>query len=121
VEIDDAVAVLDDRAGRRAGLETARVGAVHAAVLADQPLQLALLHLHLGVAHHGPGVLVEIARIVVDARIAADFVAQVVPFHARRLAGLAADALGDVDQLGHFHGLAHARRGRGGGGAALDV
>src|SRR5690606_32437111 len=35
-EIDDAVAVLDDGARRRAGLEAARILAVHAAILADQ-------------------------------------------------------------------------------------
>ena len=42
----------------------------------------------------------QIARIVVDADVGADLVAQVVPFHAGDLAGLAADALGDVDELG---------------------
>ena len=32
----------------------------------------------------------------------ADFAAQVVPFHAGRLARLAADAARDVDELGDF-------------------
>ncbi len=36
-EVDDAVRVLNDRAGRGAGLETARILAMHATVLADQP------------------------------------------------------------------------------------
>ena len=40
-EIDDAVGVLHDRARRRAGLEAARIGAMHAAVLADQPFEIA--------------------------------------------------------------------------------
>ena len=53
VEIDDAVGVPDDGTGGRAGLEAPRVGAMHAAVLADQPLQFALLF-DFGVAHHGP-------------------------------------------------------------------
>src|ERR1700734_1749810 len=34
-EVDDAVGVLHDRAGRRAGLEAARILAVHAAILAE--------------------------------------------------------------------------------------
>src|SRR5690606_35808705 len=38
VEVDDAVVVLHDGARRRTGLEAARVFAMHAAVLADQPL-----------------------------------------------------------------------------------
>src|SRR5690606_32412737 len=41
VEIDDPVVVLDDGAGCRAGLQAARILAVHAAVLADQPLEVA--------------------------------------------------------------------------------
>src|SRR5690606_36214809 len=45
VEIHDAVGVLDDRARCRAGLEAARVVAVHAAVLADQPLEVAIVAL----------------------------------------------------------------------------
>ena len=47
----------------------------------------------------------EVARVVVDAVVVADLVAQVVPLHARDLAGLAADALGDVDQLGDLRRL----------------
>src|SRR3569832_1850402 len=112
VEIHDAVRILDDGARRRAGLEAARVIAVHAAVLADQPFQTSLLHLHFGEAHHGPGLVGEVARVVVEADVGADLVAQVVPFHARRLAGLAADALGDGDQLGDVNGVAHTRRRR---------
>src|SRR5690606_10871945 len=42
-EVDDAVGVLHDRARLRTGLEAARVFAMHAAVLADQPLQAAAL------------------------------------------------------------------------------
>src|ERR1700716_2261176 len=54
VEIDDAVGVLHDRAGRGAGLQTTRVLAVHAPVLADEPLQIALVILHFGKPHQGP-------------------------------------------------------------------
>src|ERR1700678_357715 len=42
-EVDDAVGVLHDCAGRGAGLEAARILAVHAAVLADQPFEIALV------------------------------------------------------------------------------
>src|SRR5688500_18287810 len=41
VEIHDAVVVLDDGSWRRAGLETARVLAVHTAVFANQPFEVA--------------------------------------------------------------------------------
>src|SRR4029077_14630641 len=94
VKVHDAVRVLHDGARRRAGLQAPRVGAVHAAVLADQPFQIALGVLVFGEAHQGPGLAGQIARVVIDAGVAADLVAQVVPFHARDLAGLAANALG---------------------------
>ena len=67
-EVDDAVGVLDDRARRRAGLEAARVVAVHAAVLADQPLEVAVLGFDLEEAHHGPRVGRQVARVVVARR-----------------------------------------------------
>src|SRR5262249_10608593 len=105
VEVDDAIRVLHDRAGRGACLEAARIGAVHAPVLADQPLEFAL-GLDLEESHHGPGVLAQVARVVVGPGVRADRVAQVVPFHARALARLAADALADVDQLGELDRLA---------------
>jgi len=50
-EVDDAVGVLHDRPRRRAGFQAARVLAVHAAVLADQPLEIALLILPFGETH----------------------------------------------------------------------
>src|SRR3979490_3110873 len=93
LEIDDAVGVLHDRARRRTGLETAGIFTVHAAVLADQPFQVALRILVLGEAHQGPRVLPKIVRFVVVPGAGADIVAQVIPFHAGDLAGLAADAL----------------------------
>ena len=120
VEVDDAVGVLDDGARGRAGLEAARVAAVHAAVLADQPLQPALLF-HFGEAHHGPRLGRQVDGVVVHPVVDADLVADVVPLHAGRLAGLAADAGGYVDQLRHLRGLAHRGCRSGGRRALLDV
>ena len=102
-EVDDAVGVLHDGAGRRAGLEAARILAMHAAVLADQPLEVAGLGvLPLREAHEREHVGRQVVRIVVDPHVDAHLLAHVVPFQARRLAGLAADALRRVDQLHHL-------------------
>src|SRR5262249_42188183 len=56
-EVHDTVRILHDRAGRRAGLEAARVGAMHAAVLADQKFEILLFRIPpFGEAHHGEAV-----------------------------------------------------------------
>jgi hypothetical protein len=94
---------------------------VHAAVLADQPLEVAGVGFVLGEAHQGPGFGAQVLRVVVGAVVVADLVAQLVPFRAGDLAGLAADALGGVDQLGDFLLIAHRGRHRGGGRAGNDV
>src|ERR1700719_1341770 len=122
-KVPDTVRVLRDRAGRRARFQAPRVDAVHAAVLADQPFEIALGVLVFGKAHQRPGRAGDVARVVVDADIAADVVAQIVPFHARDLACLAADALGRVDELGDRAGirLPHARRRRGSRRTPYDV
>src|SRR5512146_450624 len=65
LEIDDPVRVLNDCARRRTRLEAPRVLAVHAAVLADQPLEVAARVLVFGEAHDGPGLIREIGRIIV--------------------------------------------------------
>ena len=101
-EIDDAVGMLHDCARRRTCLEAAGVLAVHAAVLADQPLQIALLILPFGEPHHRPCAGIQIERIVVGPLEIADLAAKVVPLHAGGLARLAADAARHVDQLCDF-------------------
>src|SRR6202011_1798015 len=123
LEIDDAVGVLHDRTRRRTGLETAGIFAVHAAVLADQPFQVALGIFVLGETHQGPRVLAQILRVVVVTGAGADLIAQIIPFHAGDLAGLAADALGRVDELRHLTGVrpAHFGLGTSGRRAADDV
>ena len=110
LEVDDAVRVLHDRAGRRARPQAARVGAVHAAVLHDEPLQALARELLLVEPHHRPGAVGEVDGVVVAAVVHADVVAHVVPLHARDLAGLAADALRDVDELRDLERLPHLRR-----------
>ena len=77
---------------------------MHAAVLADQPLEVAGLGvLPLREPHQREHVRRQVVRVVVDPDVDADRLAHVVPFQARRLAGLAADALRRVDQLHHLH------------------
>src|SRR6185437_14016249 len=101
LEIHDAVGVLHDGAGGRAGLEAALVGAVHAAVLADQPFEIPFGILVLREAHQCPRAVGQVCGILVAAEVAADLIPQIVPLHARDLTGLAADALGGVDELRH--------------------
>src|ERR1700677_1738819 len=98
-EVHDAIGVLHDRAGRRARLQTARILAMHATVLPDQPFQIALVVLPLGEAHQRPYIRAQIERIVVGSLEVPDLLPQVVPLHAGRLAALAADAAADVHQL----------------------
>jgi len=77
---------------------------MHAAILADQPFQLARLVIFILVeAHQCPGVCREFARIVIDAHVLADFVAQIIPLAASHLTGLAANTGSDIDQLGNLH------------------
>src|SRR5690606_24860309 len=121
---DDAVVVLDDGPRRRTGLQAARVFAVHAAVLADQPFEVAGGVLVFGEPHDRPGLIGHVGGVVVHPDVAADFVAQVVPFHAGHLTGLAAYAFGGVDQFGDAAADDLATRPggrRGGGGASFDI
>ena len=102
IEIDDAVGVLDDRAVRGARAQATRILAVHALVLAHRPHQRPVVF----------RVLVELDQVpvvprrrrhrlvrVVERRLGER---HVVPFDARDLARLAADARGGVDVLAHL-------------------
>src|SRR5438067_6207174 len=99
VEVHDTVRVLHDGAGRRARLQASRIRAMHAAVLADQPLEIPLGILVLRKTHHRPGRVGQVGRVVIYTDVGADLVAKIVPLHAGDLAGLAADAFGGVDEL----------------------
>ena len=112
LKVDDTVSVLHDGARRRAGFQTAGIGAVHTAILADQPFQSAIL-LNLREAHHRPGFGVEIGRIVVNADIVPNLGANIVPLRAGDLTAFTADTGGNVDQLGDLLPvIARLRRGR---------
>src|SRR6516164_2759329 len=82
---------------------------MHAAVLADQPLEIALVILPFGKTHQGPGAGIEIGRIVVGPFEVPDIGPHIVPLHTGGLTRLAADATTDIDQLGHL-GLMIAHR-----------
>src|SRR5215831_4514378 len=114
-EVHDTIRILHDRAGRRAGLQAARVSAVHAAVLADQKFEILGFRVYpFGEAHHRETVRRQIERIVVHAVIDPDLLDHVIPFKTRDLAGLAADALRHIDQLGDLRELPRRRRNVGG-------
>src|SRR5690606_21941460 len=87
----------------------------------DQPLQVAVVALVLGEAHQGPGLGGEVLGVIVGAVVVADLVTQFVPLRTCHLTGLAANALGGVDQFGDFLLLAYRRRYGGGGRAGDDV
>src|SRR6476661_1190574 len=101
IEVDDAVAVLDDCAIGRARAKTSGVLAVHALILAHRPHQRPVV----------ARVLVELDQVpevprrrrhrlirVVERRVCEW---HVVPFDTRDLAGFAADARGHIDVLAH--------------------
>ncbi len=91
-EINDAIRVLHDCTGSRTGLEAARIFAVHATILADQPLEIIRLRVNpFTEAHDGEARGCEVPRIVVNPAVHANFFSQVVPFQAGDLTGLTAD------------------------------
>ena len=111
LKIHDAVRVLDNRAVRGAGGQAARLGAVHALVLAHEPLESAVIAF----------VLVELDEVpVVPARFRHGLVSivedgfgegQLIPLDASDLAGLAADAGGRVHELAYDFFALRARAG----------
>src|SRR5262249_41414316 len=99
LEIDDAVLVLDDRAVGGAGCETARIGAVHALILAHEPGERAVVArmfrgLDQGslISRRRPHGLVSVVEDCLGER-------QFVPLEAGHFARLTADAGGGIDQF----------------------
>jgi len=101
-EVDDPVLVLHDCTGCRAGFQATRILTMHAAILADQPFQIAFIILPLGEAHQRPGAWIQIHGIVIGSLEISNLVSQIVPFHAGGLTCLATDASSDIDQLCHL-------------------
>ena len=123
IHVHDPVGVLDDRARCGAGLEASRLGAVHALVLAHEPHQPALDFAFVE-ADEIPEAGVERRHRLVGTDLLRRERRQVIPFLARNLAGLAADAGGRVDVLGDRGHASHARGAspdRGGGAADLEA
>ncbi len=87
------------------------VGAVHALVLAHQPVQRAVL-LVLAEPDQVPDVRRHVGQRLVGPHLHGGFRRQIVPLLAGHLAGLAADARRGVDELGDRRHDADARRGR---------
>src|SRR6185295_9742441 len=110
VHVDDAVGVLDDRARRRAGLEAARIRAVHALVLAHQPVE-APIHVHFVELDQVPDVRGHGGERLVAPVLDRLGVRKIVPLLARHLAGLAPDAGGGIDELADHGQLAQCRAG----------
>src|SRR5690606_2813612 len=106
-EIDNTVGVLDNGAWGRTCLQAARILTVHAAVLADEPLEVAFFGLDLVELHDCPGLRGKVDGVIVNADILADLVAQVVPVHTGDLTRLTADTDRLVNELRHFGALAY--------------
>src|ERR1041384_88345 len=92
-------------------------GGGQAGVLADEPGQIAALELDLVEPHEVPGRGGQVGVALVAAEVRRVVGRQVVPLLAGHLAGLAADAEVDVDELGDLGGVAadagrRRRRGR---------
>ena len=98
VEVDDAVLVLHDRAGGRARVQAARLFAVKARVLLDQPLDITP-DLDLVEAHEQPGIWAEVTVALHTPKIFRWLDTEFVPLLTRDLASLTTDAARDVDQL----------------------
>src|ERR1043165_8255800 len=99
LEVDDAVRVLDDRAVGRARAQAARILAVHALILAHQPLQHAVLALVLVELDQVPEIPLRFRHRLIGVVEGRRLEWIAVPFDARDFARLAADAGGDVDVL----------------------
>src|SRR5205823_519494 len=112
IEIDDAVRVLDDGAGRGARAQATRIDAVHALILGHEPHRLPVLF-GLVELDQVPEAVRQIGKGLVGPGKVTDGELLVVPFLAGHLARLAADTGRSVDQLGDR--VAPRRRGRASG------
>ena len=98
LKVDNAVGVLHDGPGRGARGEAPGLGAVHALVLAHQPVERAVL-LVLPELDQVPEVRRHVGQRLVRPHLHRGFRRQIVPLLTGDLAGLAADARRRVDEL----------------------
>ena len=99
LKIHDAIGVLHDGAVGGTGGQTARLGAVHALVLAHEPHQRAVFALVLVEEDQVPVIPARLRHRLVGVTEDGFAERQVVPFHAGHFAGFAADAGGGVDEF----------------------
>ncbi len=115
VEVDDAVGVLHDGAVGRTSRQTAGVGAVHALILAHEPLDRAVRILVLIELDEVPEIPARFWHGLVGVVESGRAERHVVPFDACYFAGFAADAGGGVNQFADFEVALHTLAGRGTG------
>ncbi len=109
VEVDDAVRVFDDGAVGWAGAEAAGIGAVHALILAHEPLDGAVGILVLIELDEVPEIPVGLRHGLVGVVEGGGLERHVVPFDTGDLASLAADASSGVDELADLEIALHAK------------
>src|SRR5712692_9663811 len=120
LEIHQPVVVLHDRARRGTSLQASRIGAVHALVLAHQPVQPGAV-LVLVELDQVPEVPRRLRHGLVGAHLNGRLRRQIVPLLAGDFAGLAADTRAGVNQLADDGRLANAGRRRGSGGNSSEL
>src|SRR5712664_741792 len=115
VKVDDAVGVLHDGPVGWTSRQAARVGAVHALILAHEPLDRAIRILVLIELDEVPEIPARLGHRLVGIIEGGRAERHVVPLDACYFAGFAADARGGVDQFADFEVALHALAGRGSG------
>ena len=120
LKIDDAVLVLHDGAVGRTGPQAARIGAVHALMLAHQPGKAAVGVLIFVELDQVPVIPVGVGHGLVGIVEVGLLERHIVPLHASYLTGLATDAGGGVNQLANLV-LALCTRARDRSGMGRDL
>ena len=108
VEVHNPVGILHDCAVGRAGAQAAGIGAVHALVLAHQPLNRAIFALVLVELDQVPEIPAGLRHGLVRVVEGGSAEGHVVPLDTRHFAGLAADTRSRVYQLANFQIALHA-------------
>ena len=119
IEVDNAVGVLNNGAGRRTRPEAARVHAMHALILRHEPQRRAYLRFCFVEFDQIPEVVSEVRHCLISAFEIAEGDLLVIPLLAGDFTRFTADARGRIDHLrdrvgspGHAGRLARCRRNR---------